>query len=523
MATNPVPTTALSLLLLLGLDQSGHALDSYAFPARDGAALSGLRNSVERAMVRVYESSDGDDFVGSATILDSEFGLAITAAHVAGFDVGAGVWLAASGDSKRYRAEIVALVPPLSSRPGAAAASSGQPRDIAILRLGEPGAFGSYAEIRLAGAVHNHPYQLAGYGPNDRFPVWGGGIAAKSGDECWYVLREATFGGDSGGAVIGEDGLLSGVILSGKAAQGAASGMQGMVFQPLSCLTDTILAATPDVGDSGKTAIDVLLTGTEQRLLQYFQPTDQRPANWISNLRLAKAIKTWLESRKKSATRTTIPEDRGVLVLDILKDRGIGSRIAFDIVVANAGPTETGDTLQRFGDTLVATGREDDGIDAYRLAMSAYVEQTSVPGQDAGLAAGKAYRSAADSATKIANLTGAVGDFRTAAILAANSVSLLPDGPLKGSAVAAFAYASQRAGNLKYAVPAYDYAVKLGFNKPWVTESSRFAVEMLGTDNTVHLDDDVFAGIAGGALKFRGAFGDPSRGTFVRRPGRAAW
>ena len=143
MATNPVPTAAFALLLLLGLDRSAGALDSYAFPARDGAALISLRNSVERTIVQVYQSQDGGKLIGTATIVDSEFGLAITAAHVAG-DVGTIVWLAASGDGHRRKA---------GSSPGFCRATErqrvvSQPRDIAI-RLGEPGAFGSYAKSVL--------------------------------------------------------------------------------------------------------------------------------------------------------------------------------------------------------------------------------------------------------------------------------------------------------------------------------------------------------------------------------------
>jgi tetratricopeptide (TPR) repeat protein len=455
----------------------------YEFPNTTDAQV---KRVLERSAVRVFESENGGSQEGSGFVIDSENGLVVTAVHVVqGF--GGHAWVAFPNSETRYRVSVLIHAPS---------------PDFTVLQLDTPRPDTLALEVQFEGINDEESHRVTGFGRSNEDVVTANGQPSRHAD-CEYVVRVQTFHGDSGSAVLTPQGLVDGIAITGSESGG--SGVMGETWiLPLACVRDKILEL---VSDRDNTEIlRALSAGNEQALRRVFQPLQPppEPAGWISNLRLAKAVSQYIGPGQTTRRALTLSRDQAYMALPIIYDRRLGYRFAADFVIAGKGSSlEAGDVYQKFGDLQNSAGAKTAAKVAYKQATRLYSSYAAEnlppnwsPANDKtpnGYAIAKAYKSAADSETKMAKITGSVSDYQQAAQLAATAVYFAPNRALKSSSLAALGSAFDGAGDTPAAVSAFQKAQESGATAQWTKSSLSHLKTLLGERPPAPLADEYFA------------------------------
>lgn len=483
-----VPTrTALASLaevvVVLSLAAGPAQADSYNFTNEDYAAAV---HNLRLAAVRIFGSHSGGDQIGAGFVIDSNDGLILSAAHVVR-DLQGSAWVAFPRDNDRHHAKI--LLPKSADSRSAAGA-----RDLSILQL-DPAVNGVGAlEVQFDEIEGGKKHHITGFGRSNVEPIPADAIPAGTADPCIYTLRDVTLQGDSGSALMTEEGLVDGIAVSGAESLGTGAMFQMMVL-PLSCVRDEILGAV-----SGGESSEIMATiwkGDDRARLIAFQP----PPNitgWVSNLRLAKALMDWITAHNASRHPTGVDEKRWEDVFRIIAQRRLGYAMIGKFAFAEAaGQKAAADVLHQLGDEEIARGSTARAMTAYMQAQTFYSRYADsqtptiwmigsgpvAPNYDVA----ETYKAAADNMTKLAGLTGKKEDLNVATSLAATAVLFAPTGQLKASSWAILGAASHDAGDFEIAVPAYRAAIEEGANEPWISKGLTEAKSALGAKPEVNL------------------------------------
>jgi hypothetical protein len=201
-------------------------------------------------------------------------------------------------------------------------------------------------------------------------------------------------------------------------------------------------------------------------------------------------------------------------VTRIINDRRLGRTLANEFVAAVSWSKRAGaDLFQNLGDSLRESGSRTDAAKAYARAMQDYVEYaasllpdswTAAAGATAdGLEIAKAYKAAADSTTKLAEITRNEAAYKEATSLAAAAVYHAPNGALKASSWAALGSASQATGDLAIAASAFRAAVEQGSTALWTKDARSYSAARLGNRQHADLSTEYLAQQADEVSKFR--------------------
>jgi hypothetical protein len=361
--------------------------------------------------------------------------------------------------------------------------------DMAILAL-DPAVDNLDAfELQFAPINSEETHRVTGFGRSNPQPVQGKATPAKTSD-CAYTLRVETLHGDSGSALLTAEGLVDGIAVQGAESDGTGS-MAETIILPLRCVRIQILSAVPP-GAQDDTIINTILKGSDSALRRAFQPPPK--SGWISNIRLAKALSSWIAAHQASGQRSTVDQARLTRALSIIVERHLGYEFGVDFTQANsADANATANTFQTFADLEAAAGYTTTAVEFHAHAQNLYVEYLANAPQSAIAAV---YRSAADNMTKLARLTTKKEDFEKAVSLAAASVLSAPSEKQKASGWATLGAASSDAGLVDVAVPAYKAAIDAGASASWITKGLVDAKMALGGAPQAKLTAEYLAGKA---------------------------
>jgi hypothetical protein len=437
-----------------------------------------LQAMVERATVKVFAAETGSQRPGAATIIDDQSGLLVTAAHViAGKDE---VWIGLPESTARVRAVPVPITWPAGT----------PPRDFAVLKVDDPEDLPGALEVQFSSISGAATHSLAGFAHDSDSPIWGTGKLTQPGDDpCAYEMREWTNAGDSGSPIVSNQGLLDGIVVSGRFS-GSVPDNPGVMGEsrvlPMSCVEAALTPVVPD--DQSDAILKVMSQSDEGSLHSSLYPPPGR--HWISNLRLDRALFERHQARQSDAQ---LPPFAGsqrmqeLMVLMLLRD--LNSAAVYDFLTRES-PTQfaAADVLQKAGDDLRKSGKNPAAIVAFGLAENSYLTFASDPtvvtrSDSAGrLEIAAAYKAAADSKIKFAEITGNPSDYSEAWKIAGAAAANAPEGELRQSALAAVAVAADRAGETDVALPAYASAIDQGVQPSWLTNSFGLAAQKAGVD-----------------------------------------
>lgn len=444
--------------------------------------------------VRIFRSETSAPQDGSGFVIDSHEGLIVTASHVIE-GVNGPVWVAFPHSDDRHRAAVL-------KRDSADADGSPTP-DFAVLKLDQPEEGLGALEVQLDVIDDQQMHSISGFGRDSQAPLPATGIASKRTD-CSYVIRIPTLHGDSGSAVLTDEGLVDGVAVEG-AESGGTSSMAETLVLPIACVRDRILAFVPD-SDSAE-ILRILGSGNESKLLNAFQPS-MSTVGRFSNLRLAKALLGWIAEHKKNQQLPPLVDRQHIAqVMPIIIERRLGYDLATDFTyVESQSKFAAADFFQNFGDSLRTSGSLADAVKAYTQARTLYIDsigsRSSVnPVAYNGTAiidfeTAKAYKGAADSATKSAQISGIDEAFGQAKSFAAAAVLFAPSGAMKASSWAALGSASQATGEHAIAASAFQAALNEGSTALWTKKALAYSSTQLGSRQPVDLNADYLKRLA---------------------------
>jgi len=438
---------------------TGHTTE-YSFHLQDSSTKT--RSLV--ATVRVFKSGkEGGDQVGSGFVIDSLDGLILTAGHVVR-DLKQDPLVAFPGSTDRYPVKVVTA----TMKP-----------DLAVLQFNPLVNDVDILEVQFDGINKEQVHELTGYARSNSEPEEEAGQPSPS-DKCMYNMKAMTIHGDSGSAVLTSEGLVDGIALEGVESDGTY--YSEMRVLSLSCVKDIIIKIVSD--NQSIAIINSLFSGSEDVMRRAFQPPPPPRPRWVSNLRLAKAISSWIEKYKAQ-----IPFNRPMDLPELMRiivQRGLGYELASAFNQATArNDSDAADSLQQFADYESKKGTKADvkyAYTAYGEAKSLYINylRGSDPGQRDRSQLAAANWSAAVNMIKLARISGKQEDTDKAGSFASAAILLAPSGPLKAASWASLAGAAHMAGNPGVAVPAYKAALAEGATAAWVSQGLVAAKEDLG-------------------------------------------
>lgn len=419
------------------------------------------------ATVRIFAAETSGQQLGSGFVIDSSEGLILTAAHVVS-ELKDFAWVVFPKEKTRHRVRALrsnGVSPTL---------------DLAVLKLDPALGDIDSLELQFEKMSSEQDHGITGYGRSSEEPQEGTARPSLS-EECLYTMRGATLYGDSGSAVLTVDGLVDGIAVDG-AESGGGNTMAEMKVLPLSCAMSLILDAVPDV--QSEKIIATIAKGSESALRHAFQPPPK--PGWVSNLRLAKALQGWIAKHKSQ--RQAIEERRLSVALEIIVNRHLGFEIAIAFTrFGSASEKNAADALQQFAHAELGRGSTANAERAYAAAQQLYTRYASVhlPDTSGGIPAGTAdiaaaYKGVADTLVARALISGKKQDLNKATSFAAAAVLYAPRGKLKAESWATLGTASQEAGEVSVAVPAYQAALDQGAPATWVAKDLLKAKSTLG-------------------------------------------
>jgi len=468
---------ATALIVLSGVAAIAEQCGPFTF-----GSDSDWKRHIKRALARVHApdaSSPQDRHEGAATVIHLNPMLLVTASHVVPKDT-AKISFPNLGDNRLYSITVIARSGRRLSVAGkSAATSSSQILDFAVLGVDDPPLPGVDAlEVWFDQVNEDASHHLAAYGRDLSEPLWGGGSLVRK-DECAWRLRETAFNGDSGGAVVSENGLLVGIVLDGREGGQFDDGAMGQVtILPLGCVRQEILSAFDQKAPvSGGNVLDV----EKQSLQRALQPPPS--SGWIDNLSYARALRDLVADRDllhKIKARNAI----GCPLFRSTIERELGYDTAEQLISSTAESTkEAADIFNDIGDQY-KTANAELAQRLYASAVSSYEAYirtslgipstaglpplTSAPLDVAQATVGRAValsnladvsvNSGIDSAmTRIAAISAAAYAARAA-----------PNEPIRGFAYALIGNSAFQARQYQTAIQAYSSAVNNGYNTRWI-------------------------------------------------------
>src|SRR5258707_1382645 len=198
-------------ITLLLFSAVGVAARSYSFPKAENASITRI---VHSETFRIFTTDDNSEQVGSGFVIDGEEGLILTAAHVVA-GIRGFAWISFAGSNERHRTKI--LLPKSADT----APQTGK-FDISIMKLELPVENVRSLELQFDEIDTEKQHRLTGFGRSNPEPVEGAVQPSKT-DECTYTLRSQTLYGDSGSAIVTEEGLVDGIAVDGAESGGTSS------------------------------------------------------------------------------------------------------------------------------------------------------------------------------------------------------------------------------------------------------------------------------------------------------------
>jgi S1-C subfamily serine protease len=457
-----------------------------------------LRTRSLTATVRIFAAETGGEQLGSGFVIDSSDGLILTAAHVVA-ELKDAAWVAFPRETTRH--SVKTLMRKLTSK--STGAENSPAIDLAVLKLDPKVDNVDSLEVQFEPINTEQEHEITGYGRSNSEPQEAVAKPSYS-DNCLYTLRSETLYGDSGSAVLTAEGLVDGIAMDGAESGGGAS-MSQMKVLPLSCVKPQILDLVPD--SQSNNIMATIAKGNDFELRHAFQPPPR--SGWVSNLRLAKAVQGWIAGHKSQKQ----PIDDGHLktAFEIIVQR----RLGYEIVVAlshtnTASEKDAGDALQNFAHAELGRGSTANAKTAYAEARTLYLQYASehLPDTNNGAVAessdvAAAYKSVADTLVAGALISETKeNDLNNATSFAAAAVRYAPQGELKASAWATLGTASQEAGDVSVAVPAYKAALDEGASASWIAKDLLKAKSALGQQPQAKLTAEYLDNGARAALAY---------------------
>jgi hypothetical protein len=318
----------LQLACLLAANKSpAHGNDFFVFTDRSNSTLSYF---VAYRVAKVVDANN--DHHGSATLIDKEHGLAVTAWHVV------------RDKPKPLRLVFAAIGGDPPPEVAVDVIAKDVVNDVAILKattLIPP--IVAQAEAWLAQINPQETYHLYGYSKDLASLSPASGKLAKD-EECKYHSRAGTYNGDSGSPAFSNEGLIAGIVLR-------RTGIEDSWVLPLSCVAnlvfDTLMMDQAYLGHV--TGLwDDIRSYPNYELIARLRPSSSHP-EWINNLDLHAVI----QSAASNPETADIKDKIKICVLtQAVIDRHLGTELATVIPAQRAAASSAATTLhQSFAET----------------------------------------------------------------------------------------------------------------------------------------------------------------------------
>ncbi|WP_369059066.1 serine protease [Caulobacter sp. 73W] len=413
------------------------------------------------SIATVYADAGGTNVRGSATLIDKQRRLLITAAHVVK-DGKAFVRFRGLADEV-FEAQVVMRLPDAIDDGQGSALDT--PRDIVVLRatalppLAHPldlrSIVDSDGEVNFYGFPAGVQSALVGRGKASTISADG-----KPAARCARALREATLGGDSGSAMVSESAYVVGVT-SVAIQQGELN-----IFIPTACFFDEVIESLGE--DKAQATYELFTTKSQAVILNTLaaNPADSK----VSNLDLFIAASRLIEEgRWQDVLRCPIVPmafQRGVPI-DLFAKRAAGTAQKVAIADALSASAARNAADARVAGENVAKLRA--ALEIYEPVLRPQLENITAANAALKLSTEQivALKSAADAATLLTLLTedkSTYADLTKKASLVSAAATQNPQ--LRGAALATFGQAS--ADDPATAYSAFQAARKEGFSPEWV-------------------------------------------------------
>jgi len=285
---------------------------SFRFPIGDDSTAG---PTIRFAAVSVFGSEAGGGQAGSGFVIDRHDGLILSSAHVVS-GLNGMAWIAfPNDDDRRYPAKV--LIP---ERGG-----SLDP-DVSVLQL-DPALKGLRAmEVQFDAIREIEQHYITGFGPSSPQPLPRKALLTKI-TECEYTAVVEAFSGDSGSALLSQEGLVVGIAVTGD--HGTGKSWAKMNVLPLSCVRDKILELVSD--RQNDKIMKIVWTAGTREFEDAFLPPPVDGSGWVSNLRLAKAMLGWIASRTRQISADKKHQENAI---KIISERRLGYGMVLDLARA---------------------------------------------------------------------------------------------------------------------------------------------------------------------------------------------
>ncbi len=473
-----------------------HICADFSFPE-----LTPDENStnINRSLAKIYLDSRGESYSGTATVVDAENGILITAAHVVKYPP-IYVKFPYLDNGTVYEAMLVDSRPQALGEDEISGASWSKVRDTAVIKVRN--SVRGLRAVEIAGSSPDVDAMHLFYGFNGDALTK---ITGTSGinfpnpknvnysAECTMDLsRENTESGDSGAPVIDKFGLLNGIVI-----QSQKSNRSGR-FIPVNCFSEMLFALQTEQ------SIDELIfndfDNSSQQLLSARMDPDPYPVGekFVSNLALSVMLKN---AGSKSEYADILLKNHKCPIREAVRDRNIDMNL-YDFyaqVLYEANKNVAKDDAEEFSKEAVRKIEEGDSVSALNLlafAETAYLRflgsdgegRIEVPraitsnGTSQMIAESRVLKGLSDVYLKRAQILG-IGDnpAELEEAMAASALAYLLDPEqlqFQGSALSSLGTAALLLGDYDTAVDAFGGAGVRGYDKTWVRDNYNYAYKL---------------------------------------------
>jgi hypothetical protein len=242
----------------------------------EGDKLNGFPSYISGSVARVFDGKSGNDYKGSAVLIDSKRRLLVTAAHVVGDFVDLFVDFPVRGDYKRFKVNILKNL-------------TLNDIDVAVVQLDGPvPAHVPSLELQTKDIEKDQDHYVISYPKARDQPLLGNAKPSPvRNDACWFDFRGSTTNGDSGGAVVELGSQLSGLVIQSDNYESQGKFVTAQCF--FETFVNKVFSEDPEprraLLDVAENIAQYIVSDPPVAAKKTFKPPKQ--AKWVSNVEMA--------------------------------------------------------------------------------------------------------------------------------------------------------------------------------------------------------------------------------------------